>query len=362
MRIVLSCLFSLSTFLLAAQIPADSLTLLFMGDIMGHDSQIRSARQADSVSYDYHSCFKYIQNEISLADIAIANLEVTLAGPPYKGYPQFSSPDALAVACKDAGMDVLVTANNHCLDRGKSGLRRTINVLDSLRIPHTGTFISYDAKDSLSPLIIEKNNFKIALVNYTYGTNGIPVPPGVVVNINQMDSLKHDIEKAKSMNPDAIILFIHWGIEYQKEPNAEQVNLAAFCFNQGVNIIIGSHPHVIQKSIFEKTENKNRFVVYSLGNFISNQKTPGTDGGQMVKLKLSKRYGIATIDTANYILTWIYGPYLDGQKKFFILPCRDFENNAAFFNIDETYQKMKLFINESRTLLNSGNQLVNEKN
>ena len=112
----------------------------------------------------------------------------------------------------------------------------------------------------------------------------------------------------------------------------------------------------------EKTPENNRFVVYSLGNFISNQKTPGTDGGQMIRLKLSKKYGITTIDTANYILTWIYGPYFEGRKKFFILPCRDFENDTTFFNSADSYQKMKLFMNESRTLLNSGNQMVPEMN
>jgi poly-gamma-glutamate capsule biosynthesis protein CapA/YwtB (metallophosphatase superfamily) len=352
----------LTTFtFLHAQITSDSLTLLFMGDIMGHDSQIRSALQADSSTYDYHSCFDYIKNEISSADLAIANLEVTLAGPPFKGYPQFSTPDALAVACNDAGIDVLVTANNHCADRRQQGLERTIKVLDSLNIPHTGTFLSYADKQEKSPLVIEKNNFKIAFINYTYGTNGIPVTPPSYVNINQTDSLINDIEKAKLLHPDAIVLFIHWGIEYQHDPNEEQLSLANICFGAGVNIIIGSHPHVVQKSIWENQPDKNRFVVYSLGNFICNQKTPGTDGGQMIKLKLFRKYGITTIADAKYGLTWIYGPYIDGKKKFYILPGADYEKRPGFFADTGYYNRMKTFLNNSRALLNSKNENVAEK-
>ena len=143
---------------------SDSLTLLFMGDIMGHTGQIRSALQPDKTTYDYTSCFDYIRSYISSADLAIANLEVTLAGPPYTGYPRFSSPDALAAACKDAGIDVLVTANNHSVDRGKKGIERTIKILDRLNILHTGTFLSYSDRKKKSPLIIEKNNFRIALI------------------------------------------------------------------------------------------------------------------------------------------------------------------------------------------------------
>ena len=124
---------------LFAQKPAE-VSLLFIGDIMGHGSQIQSAFNKDSKTYDYASVFSKVTPIIKRTDFAIANLEVTLAGPPFTGYPQFSSPDALAVACKNSGIDVLVTANNHSCDRRKNGLLRTIHVLDSLEIKHTGTF------------------------------------------------------------------------------------------------------------------------------------------------------------------------------------------------------------------------------
>ncbi len=338
----------------------ETLDLLFLGDVMGHDSQIRSALQPDGVTYDYTSCFDYIRDEISAADVAIANLEVTLAGPPYKGYPRFSSPDALADACMEAGIDVLVTANNHCVDRGKEGLERTIKTLDNMNILHTGTFSSNSDKQNKSPLIIKKNNFKIALISYTMSTNEIPVPKGSSVNLYKKDKLMADIAEAKKTRSDAVILYIHWGAEYRHEPGAEQIALAEICFNAGVNIIIGSHPHVIQKSILSGQTDSIRFVAYSLGNFIANQKAPNTDGGQMIKLTLSKKDGITTVTKAGYILTWIYGPVIKNKKKFYVLPCKDFENRPEFFKTQEQYKKMKSYIDESRKLLDSQNKGVDE--
>ena len=125
---------------LAAQNADSVVTLLFAGDIMGHDAQIAAAYNESTKTYDYTDCFSYIKPYVEKADFALANFEVTLAGPPFKGYPQFSSPDALAVAVKDCGFDALVTANNHTCDGGRVGVVRTLDVLDSLQIPHTGTF------------------------------------------------------------------------------------------------------------------------------------------------------------------------------------------------------------------------------
>jgi len=335
----------------------DSISILFIGDIMGHDSQINSARQQDG-SYNYSEVFKYIKPIISKADIAIANLEVTLAGPPYKGYPQFSSPDTLAIDAINAGIDVFCTANNHTLDRRKSGLIRTIKILDSLNIQHTGTFISSKDKSTHTPLLIEKNNIKIALINYTYGTNGIPVPSPTVVNIINRNNIIEDVKKAKLLNPDKIILFIHWGTEYQHQPNKKQLDLADFCFNNDIDIIIGSHPHVIQKSLWVK--DKDTFITYSLGNFVSNQRKRYTDGGQMIKITLKKQNNITTITNSKYILTWVYTPFINNKKHFYILPCSEYEKNYDFFKDKNQFNKMKLFISDSRLLLNNNNLNVNE--
>lgn len=344
---------------LVYSVDSNTLSLLFMGDIMGHDSQIRSAKQPDG-SYNYDEVFRYLQEIVSEADIAIANLEVTLAGEPFKGYPQFSSPDALALSCKKSGIDVLLTANNHTVDRGKKGILRTIKVLDSLEMVHTGSFENYEQKQQLSPLLIEKKGFRIALVNYTYGTNGLRIPFPTLVNLIHKDSIAKDIQKAKLLEPDKIIVTIHWGIEYQNQPNKTQKDLADFCFSQGADIVIGSHPHVIQKSEWKKKENSENFVCYSLGNFISNQRKRYTDGGQMLKIILEKKDKKTQIKESGHLLTWVYTPVIKGKKHFHILPCARYELIPDFFISPEHFEKMKLFISDARNLLNSQNKNVKE--
>ncbi len=341
---------------------AVKISLLFIGDIMGHDEQIWSAEDRTTHTYTYDDVFQYVKDEISEADLAVANFEVTLAGPPYKGYPAFSSPPSLASACKNAGIDFLVTANNHSADRGKKGILSTIDRLDSLAIPHTGTFKDQAARDSLYPPVIEKNGFRLALLNYTYGTNGIKVQPPAIVNMLEKNTIAADIQKAKQKNPDAIILFLHWGTEYDTIPGKAQTELAGYLFGLGVDLIIGSHPHVIQRMerTMDKTTMKDRLVVYSLGNFVSNQRRMNTDGGTIVRIELSKNGDKVNISNAGYYLTWVYTPIENYRKKFFILPCQEFETLPEFFAKPSDYEKMKLFIRNSRNLLYNQNIRINE--
>jgi poly-gamma-glutamate synthesis protein (capsule biosynthesis protein) len=344
------------------QLAEDKISLLFIGDIMGHDEQIWSAENRETRLFNYDDVFKYIKPVISGADIAIANFEVTLAGPPYTGYPQFSSPADLAVACKNAGIDFLVTANNHAADRGKRGISSTINKLDSIGIPHTGTFLNSAYRDSLSPLFIHKNGISIALLNYTFSTNGIIVPQPVIVNMLDKELIASDIRKAKEKKADLIILFLHWGTEYDTIPSKSQIALAGYFQSLGVDMVIGSHPHVLQKMVRNNNEvpGNNNLIVYSLGNFVSNQRKPKTDGGAMVKVELTRKGEKYVISDAGYYLTWVYTPIEKYRKKFFILPCSDFENKPDFFDKPDAYLKMKTFISNSRKLLNEQNTDVKE--
>jgi poly-gamma-glutamate capsule biosynthesis protein CapA/YwtB (metallophosphatase superfamily) len=358
-------LLAANSFLLTAQNSDPSpekISLLFLGDIMGHDEQIWSAEDRETHAFNYDNVFQYIKDEISEADVSIANFEVTLAGPPYSGYPTFSSPAALATACKNAGIDVFVTANNHAADRGKKGIAGTIFRLDSLGIQHTGTFSDSAARDTLYPMIIKKNGFSLALLNYTYATNGITVASPQIVNMLDKATVTADIEKAKTLNPDAIILFLHWGTEYDTIPSESQTEMADYFFSLGVDIIIGSHPHVLQKMEWTKsdTATKDRIVVYSLGNYVSNQRTIRRDGGAMIRIELVKKPDSLYVSDAGYYLTWVYTPIEKYRKKFFILPCSAYENKPDFFSRPEDYQKMKLFIKNSRNLLYSQNTRINE--
>lgn len=340
----------------------DRITLVFIGDIMGHDDQIKSAEISETDSFNYDDVFSYIKPEISGADIAIGNLEVTLAGPPYTGYPLFSSPVELAVACKNAGIDCLVTANNHTADRGKTGIARTIIRLDSIGMMHTGSFRDQEERDSLYPLIIRKEDVSLALLNYTYGTNRIKVPEPTIVNILDKDLIADDIIKAQANNPDIIIVFLHWGTEYDTIPSTSQTDMAEYLFSLGVDMIIGSHPHVIQKMIWTKNDTlrKDKFLVYSLGNFVSNQSKPRRDGGLMVRVELTRKSDSFEVTNAGYYITWVYTPVIDNRKRFYILPCSKFENKPELFSNPSDYIRMKSFIDNSRSLLSNQNINVKE--
>ena len=363
-KIIVSILIILSFTSVRGQdsISTESLSLLFIGDIMGHDSQINAAYDATSKTYNYDGVFAKVSPIFKKHDFAIANLEVTLAGIPFKGYPQFSSPDALAVAAKKSGINTLVTANNHSCDRGKQGIIRTIKVLDSLGINHTGTFLNSKERESSNLLVLSKNEISVGILNYTYGTNGLPVPSPTVVNKIDTALMAADIQKSKTANLDKLIIVIHWGKEYSSHPSTSQVNIANFLFDQGADIIIGSHPHVIQPmEYYEKTlKNPEQFIPFSLGNFISNQRKRKTDGGAMVAITLTKHNNETTISNSGYYLTWVNKPVVKGARKFEILPCAEYEGNEYFSMDDESITKMNLFINDSRSLLNTENISVPE--
>ena len=338
------------------------LSLLFAGDVMGHDSQIASAYNATTKKYDYTSCFQFVKPFVDSVDVAIANLEVTLAGPPYKGYPQFSSPDALAVTLKDIGFDVLVTANNHSVDRGRKGIERTITVLDSLQIAHTGTFKDSLSREEQTPLMVEKNGFKLAILNYTYGTNGIAVPNPNIVNHLDTAVMRGDLEKAKNLNADVVIVFTHWGAEYQSLPSKNQKDLADFCFKNGATLVIGAHPHVLQPMEWRK--DKNQFVAYSLGNYISGQRKRYTDGGAMAYLELEKISYAAdsahvAIDSAGYYLAWVYRT-VDSRKDYYLLHEGPNQSHINFIKDAESRAARKIFIEDSRLLFGKYNKGVRE--
>lgn len=291
----------------------DTLWISVVGDIMCHTPQIRDAYTSKG-QLDFSHMFDFVKPIISESDLAIGNLETVLAGTnkKFSGYPLFNSPDEFVDAIRGAGFDVLITANNHCLDRGFYGLKRTIKILDSLGIQHCGTYISKE--DSEKPLIVEIKGIKLAILSYTYGTNGISPPSGKEFCVSYIDTLKifFDIHKAKNLNPDKIIVYLHWGNEYQRFPDSFQIILANFLFNNGVDLIFGSHPHVIQPAQFKLVKDSNEsekkvFVIYSLGNFISNQRDKFTDSGVIVHLSLIKDHSTnkTMIDTVLFTPTYV---------------------------------------------------------
>jgi poly-gamma-glutamate capsule biosynthesis protein CapA/YwtB (metallophosphatase superfamily) len=330
--------------------------IIFAGDIMGHDAQIVGAYNPETKKYDYESTFRYVKPYIENADIAVGNLEVTFAGPPFKGYPRFSSPDDLAVKAESAGFDILVNANNHALDRGKSGFLRTLDLLDSLNIIHTGTFRNSEERKLNYPLIFEKNNIRIALLNYTYGTNSLKADTPCIVNIIDTALIRQDLEKAKSAEPDYVVVIMHWGIEYERQENEFQKKLAGFMLDKGADAVIGSHPHVIQPvEIYYPNESDSadiNIIVYSLGNFVSNQREQYRDGGIIFELMLAKSSSGTGIHDYRYLPAWVYKEYNKGDINFYIIPVMLYYENESFFNFsDHDKYKINRFYNDTKGLL-----------
>jgi len=297
-------------------------TLLFAGDAMQHMPQVHGAL-AGNGSYQYDSCFYLVKEKIAAADIAGINFETTLGGKPYSGYPQFSSPDAFAVALKHAGFDIFFQANNHAADRGRKGLERTIAILDSLGIDHTGTFKSEETRQLYYPLMIIKNGIRIAFLNYTYDTNGLPVHAPNRVNLNDSNQIISDLLHTQLYKPDIIIAQMHWGEEYHNTPSPGQKKLARLLLQHGVRIIIGHHPHVVQPLVVEKEDGLIRNAVYySMGNFISNQQRMHTDGGMLAEIVISRKDASSPvmIESCDYSFVWVQKVSRDGRMRFLLIP------------------------------------------
>lgn len=280
----------LFSFLQLAGIADEEVEMVFVGDAMQHRPQIIAASRPDG-SMDYSKCFSFIADDIALADYAVANLEVPLAGKPYAGYPVFSGPDEFAKHLGDSGFDLLLTANNHSLDRGSRGVKRTVQVLRQMGIPSIGTYSSSAQRDSVMPYIANVKGKRIAILNYTYGTNGMPMRDGIVIDLIDRNAISADIAAARDMGAQVICVCMHWGTEYRRTPDSEQASLTDFLIDEGVDLIVGSHPHVVQpfEMRYSHKHGKEVAIIYSLGNFISNQNDIDSRGGALARVKIKFR-------------------------------------------------------------------------
>ena len=336
----------LSPILVVAQ--NNEVSLLFVGDVMQHDGQIEAAYNATNNSYEYEDGFKFVKPIINTFDIAIANLEVTLAGKPYRGYPQFSAPDELAETLINSGFNVILTSNNHSCDRGENGVIRTLDRLDELGVRHTGTFRSQAERDEKYPLMIEANDMKIAMLNYTYGTNGLEVNKPLIINYIDSTIIKSDIKKAKERGADYIICNMHWGLEYKFLPNSYQKTYEAMCYRNGVDMVIGGHPHVVQPIVRKKINNADKLTVWSLGNFVSNMQTRPTRGGLMVGATIKKEGQQIAIKNVEHYLVYVLKKKEGEVTQYYILP--DFEYNTIrnSFLDEKNTTHYKNFFEDSR--------------
>ena len=304
----------------------DQAELVFAGDAMQHMAQIEAARQQDG-TYDYSDCFAEIAPMIQSADYAVVNLETPIGSGDFTGYPCFNAPASFARALRDAGFNLMLTANNHTLDRRDRGVHATIDSLAAAGIEHIGTYHNAAARDSLSAFVRNISGIRIGFLNYTYGTNGITVSGDAVVNYIDRGKIAEDIASLRDAGAEIITVAVHWGDEYHLLENSAQRSLADFLVDQGVDLVIGGHPHVIQPMEVRHNDElgKDVLVVYSLGNFISNMKTRDTRGGAIVRVSLVKgKDGVARFDRASYDLVFTVPPSSPGDN-FRLVPAYDYE-------------------------------------
>ncbi len=334
----------------------DTVRLIFAGDVMGHMPQARAARHdgGDSI-YNFRPAFQYIREYIASADMAFANLEVTFGGAPYSGYPMFSCPHELAADLKETGFGFLFTANNHAADTGKKGLEATLDHIKEAGFRHTGTFRDSLERIHTYPHLLEINNITIALLNYTYDTNGMPVYPPNIVNVIDTAVIAEDLAKAKFAGPDFIITSMHWGYEYHNNESAVQRRQAQFLANHGTDLVIGGHPHVVQpfKYVYKTDATTDSIpVIYPLGNFISNQRDRYRNGGIAFEVWLEKKDDETRIIHMAYEPMWVNCFREEGKMYYRMIPVNDFLHNAEKYNLTDSQKKeMMTFYEDTQKLL-----------
>lgn len=303
-----------------------SVTISFVGDLMCHSPQFQFA-QISKDSFDFRPVFCEVKQYLTKADLTIGNLETTISGKEsrYSGYPLFNTPEEYLEALKDAGFDILLTANNHSLDRGKKGLLRMVEMIKKNGLESVGSYNSQQDRDSIR--IYEINGIKIAILAYTYGLNGNYIAKNEKYLVNVIDTtlLKKDILDSRNKYADIILVYFHFGNEYQRNPSSFQKEIVKRAIDYGADLIIGSHPHVIQPiEYFSSNKNKigKGLIAYSLGNFISNQRWRYSDAGIILNLTITKNILTQEVRFSNtdIIPTWVYKGKLENKDQFVILP------------------------------------------
>ncbi len=334
-----------------------------VGDIMCHSTQFEYARTDDG-KFDFNPVYTYVKKILSESDFTLGNLETVTAGKEldYKGYPEFNSPDEFTEALAEAGFDVLFTANNHALDQGEIGVRRTIEIIGENGMKSVGS----GKKDSSRFLLLKKNGIVFALLAYSYGTNGFTLPDSSEyrVNVITRKTLRRDLAKANSFNPDFIMVYFHYGTEYSREPDAFQLDYTRYAFRYGADIVIGSHPHAVQT-----VENKRgkrieeSFAAYSLGNFVSNQRWRYSDCGVMLKFTVAKNFLRNTVEVENlsYLPFWVYKGTVDstGKQGYRIYALSDtLTAKPSPFFTDEDLRNMNQSFRDTKEIIEKGNAKI----
>jgi poly-gamma-glutamate synthesis protein (capsule biosynthesis protein) len=313
---------------------SDTLEICILGDMMMHTAQIENAHR-NGQEYDFSSYFRFLEDRIRHADIAIANMEFTLAGEPYSGYPAFSAPDEYATYLSMLGIDVFLTANNHIFDKGAAGAQRTINMFRELGVNMTGIAENQEEHDEAFPLIMKCKGASIAMLNVTYGTNaGIGKEWPKIMRLSEKEAMAEALAKADTC--DFVLVLPHWGEEYTLKHSQTQESYARWFVKQGADAIVGAHPHVIQ----DIQEIDGTPVFYSIGNAVSNMSAANTQMELMVTLKIVRYHnGNIKLLKPEYELLWCSRPG-GFCSRYTVLPVEEFIGTRDSWHGPCEYDKM----------------------
>ncbi|WP_167482876.1 CapA family protein [Leptospira jelokensis] len=345
--ILLFTITSLSCYTLPDFTPTRQVRIQFVGDLMCHSSQISSYFDSKTKTYNSFKSFEYVSEILQNANLTLGNLETTISDNPseFSGYPRFASPVGYVHGLKKAGFNILSTANNHSADTGPKGIDTTIRAVSENGMIPIGSYASYEDYQNRKDFIQDINGIKIAIYNYTYSTNGIPVREGRIVRLLNEDQIKNDIDFAKANGAHFIILWYHYGTEYSEKPDQSQTKWVNLGINSGADIIIGGHPHVVQKLDFYKDQNSNeqRLVAYSLGNFLSAQNRKFTDGGVILSFTLTLELGKELVKKIEKVQTksvWV------DPRNYMIIPIQNYKQREFPIQLPKHLEK-RMFEYES---------------
>lgn len=344
----------------AAQ-PDTVITLAAVGDIMVYDEQIAAAKQSDG-SYDFTDSLSAVSALTMGADLTVGNLELNFCGEPYSGRPDFRAPEALALTLKEKGFDLVQTANTYSIQNGISGLKSTIKYLNTVGIDHVGTYAAKDDKETNEGVLLKNvNGIKIAFIAYTKGVNNISVPEGSEYCVDLLykdydseykevntDAIVRSVKAAKALNPDLIVAMLHWGSEWDTTVVSTQETITDLMLTNGVDIILGSHPHVVgeMKQVPVTTvdgQQKTCFVAYSLGNFLSSPDSQKYDYAMeslILNLQITKNGSTGETALTGISYTPLYILKTESEAKgarYQVVPIRSAINNNLFPEMNETF-------------------------
>lgn len=335
-----------------------TISISVVGDLMCHSPQFEYSR-VDKDSFDFSPVYRLVKKYLETSDFTFGNLETVTAGKEdggYTGYPFFNTPAAYITALKGVGFDLLVTANNHSLDRKEKGILKTIGEINSRNLNYVGTYASQRDRDSIR--IFDVKGIKFSILAYSYGTNGNPIPKGknYLINLIDYDLIGKDIQSAKVNGAEIVLVHFHFGEEYKREPVQFQKDVVNKTIELGADIIIGGHPHVLQPVNFYKTNNArldSGFVAYSMGNFFSNQQARYKDAGMILTINIQKDFIKNRIDInqVTYLPTWVFKGSTTYGKEYVIMPSTNISDTTISLSKSES-DKMNQAFDDTRFIIN----------